>query len=329
MIKSAALRAVIVLLSIAAAVTQANAFVRWMPAPAWTQIQTAKSPPKRAAMAMAYDPVSQKVVVFGGYTSNGYLNDMWTFDGTSWVKERTSSSPSPRAAGNMAFDAHAKKLVLFGGFDGKHYLGDTWLWDGATSQWTAAQPTQSPTAVTGPAVFTDPRDRRADVFGGFDGHAYHAETWRWMGSTWRRLQTQVEPYGRSGMVFAANPKMKSVVVFAGLGSQNPDNTWTWDGRQWLQASPSLQPPPVYYGAAAYDAALNSILEFGGGNGGVDLNETWSWNGMTWTQLQPATAPSARESVGMAYDAAIQKIVLFGGTFYSGGVLFNDTWEFTP
>jgi hypothetical protein len=32
---------------------------------------------------------------------------------------------------------------------------------------------------------------------------------------------------------------------------------------------------------------------------------------------------------MAYDVALHRIVLFGGTFYSRGVLYNDTWEFTP
>ena len=67
---------------------------------------------------MTYDPVSGKVIAFGGFDDTGYLNDTWSFDGTSWAQIVTQSAPPPRAAAQMTYDSVVQKVVLFGGFDG-------------------------------------------------------------------------------------------------------------------------------------------------------------------------------------------------------------------
>src|SRR5689334_7137040 len=104
-----------------------------MHAATWRQLSPARSPQARTGCAMTYDPVSQKVVMFGGLdASNANLNDTWTFDGTNWTQVTTSVAPPVRNGATMAFDQTMKKVVLFGGFDTNTYLQDTWLWDGAT-----------------------------------------------------------------------------------------------------------------------------------------------------------------------------------------------------
>jgi len=115
------------------------------------------SPPARSYLAMTYDPASGKVIMFGGFDGTVYLNDTWTFDGTSWSRVQTALSPPARAASQMAYDAITQKVVLFGGYNGTRYLSDTWLWDGKTSHWTRATPAHHPTAVTSPMLFTDPK----------------------------------------------------------------------------------------------------------------------------------------------------------------------------
>src|SRR5262249_25969176 len=115
--------------------------------PSWKKLSPPASPSARAAHAMAYDPVSRKVVLFGGYDAFVYLNETWTFAGNTWRQEAPAGSPSPRAAASMAYDTVSQRLVLFGGYDGT-YLGDTWLWDGATSTWTSVAAVTSPPAVT-------------------------------------------------------------------------------------------------------------------------------------------------------------------------------------
>jgi hypothetical protein len=273
---------------------------------------------------MAYDPVSNKTVIFGGFNATSYLNETWTFDGIKWAKQKTAVAPSGRAQPSMAFDGKTRKLVLFGGFDGTNYLGDTWLWDGAASSWSQAHPKTSPTSVTGPMLFTDPKNGHVDEFGGFDGMFYQLTTWRWTGKTWTQLQPTNTPGARSIAVAALDRARKNVVLFGGLGDVRTDNTWTWDGTNWTQQSPSAQPPTRYGAGSAFDPKLQMVVVFGGGVGGVDQDQTWAWTGTDWTQLSTPKFPAARESMGMAYDAASGQFLVFGGE--AGNTLFHDTWK---
>src|SRR6267154_1683738 len=83
----------------------------------WNQLSPAASPPARYYPAMAYDPVSKKIVLFGGFSDNGNLNDTWTFDGSNWTQVATPVAPPARNGAGMAFDRPSRKLVLFGGFN--------------------------------------------------------------------------------------------------------------------------------------------------------------------------------------------------------------------
>src|SRR5882757_608152 len=107
-----------------------SAVVGQIPPSTWIQLNPRHSPPQRAACSMAYDPVSHKVVMFGGFGRYHYFNDTWTFDGTNWKRQKAFVAPSARAASSMAFDRVLQKLVLYGGYDGQNYQGDTWTWDG-------------------------------------------------------------------------------------------------------------------------------------------------------------------------------------------------------
>jgi cysteine-rich repeat protein len=67
-------------------------------------------------------------------------------------------------------------------------------------------------------------------------------------------------------------------------------------------------------AAAYDAARDRIVLFGGGG------QTWEWDGARWLMQTPRISPVARDDAAMAYDPVRKRVVLFGGGS------FNDTWE---
>src|SRR5438094_5916558 len=45
--------------------------------PDWQALHPAHAPSPRAAFAMAYDPSSKRVVLFGGYDAAGYLQETW------------------------------------------------------------------------------------------------------------------------------------------------------------------------------------------------------------------------------------------------------------
>jgi len=296
--------------------------------PDWTELSPNDAPPARSYLAMTYDPVSGKVIAFGGFDGTDYLNDTWSFDGTTWTQIATQSAPPARSAAQMTYDSVTQKVVLFGGFDGTNYLGDTWLWDGSTLQWMQATPQHHPPAVTGPMLFPDPNGR-ADLFGGFDGQFYQLTMWQWDGSDWTQLSPPTVPSARASAAVATNTSIGEVVMFGGLADVNPNNTWTYDGTTWPLQSPVVQPPLVYSASAAFDPGLQGVVLFGGGSGGVDQNTTWLWDQVngTWTRLSTAQSPPAREGAGMTYDAALQRAILFGGQDNNG--FFNDTWELIP
>ncbi|MCB9899043.1 MAG: hypothetical protein H6825_13640 [Planctomycetes bacterium] len=293
--------------------------------PDWDAPALTGALPPRSAAATAYDPVSERVVLFGGYNATSYKADTFVFDGTGWARVQTPVAPSGRAGASMAFDEVTQKLVLFGGFDGS-YKSDTWLWDGSTQTWSAASPSQHPTAVTGPSLFTDPVDGHVDAFGGFSGQFYQLDTWRWTGSDWTKLTPAHKPSARAAACCARDEAHGGVLLFGGLASVNPWNTWLWDGSDWHLQSPSFQPANRYNGAAAYDDVLHGVVVFGGASAGEPLDDSWLWTGAEWTPLAPAHVPPARESHGMAWMPGLGRIVVAGGEDH--GAVESDTWTLT-
>jgi hypothetical protein len=288
----------------------------------WVKLTPATTPGPRSGMAMAYDHVSGKVVLFGGSGANlAYFSDTWTFDGVTWTKLTPPSRPPARTAAGMTFDAAIGKLVMFGGFSNSNgYFGDTWIFDGATDTWKAANPALSPPAATTPSVFTDPLNGRADVYGGFNDDGYQSGTWQFNGITWLQLQPGSVPSARSAAVSGFDNITGKVVLFGGLANVSSHNTWTWDGVNWTKQAPALQPPPFYNGATAYDPGLRLLIAFGSGG-------TWAWTGSTWAPVHPGNPPPNRESLGMANDEAIGHVVMFGGQ--AGSNFYDDTWELQP
>lgn len=297
--------------------------------PTWLRIILDNAPTPRCDGAMAYDPVSKKLVLFGGFDATHQLGDTWVFDGAKWTDVTTAVAPTPRASATMAFDSVTGQLVLFGGFDGANYLNDTWLWDGATSTWTPASPDAAPPAIAGASLFTDPANGHVDIFGGFSKTVhYQASVWQWSGSTWNQIPVPKEPSGRAWSQAVYDPIRKNVVIFGGVGEVNPTNTWTFDGSAWTEKNPSLSPPTTMFAGAAFDPVLGQAVLFGGWGGtkGTDLNSTWAWDGSNWTALKPIHSPTAREFVYEAYDPASHQLILFGGLEIVPQVLLNGTWK---
>ena len=90
--------------------------------------------------ALAYDPVSKRVISFGGYFffhgDNDY-GDTQAWDGTKWRtidKGGAKKDPARRGYATLFFDPVLNSLVLFGGASSSpthHNLNDTWRWSGA------------------------------------------------------------------------------------------------------------------------------------------------------------------------------------------------------
>ncbi|MCW5830374.1 MAG: hypothetical protein KIT79_13790 [Deltaproteobacteria bacterium] len=88
-------------------------------------------PRHREGAAMAFDPVSGAVLLFGGQGTSGLLSDTWLWDGEYWtVLATTGSTPPPMRDASLA-RAGGLGLILAGGTDasGASVPGE-WFWDG-------------------------------------------------------------------------------------------------------------------------------------------------------------------------------------------------------
>ena len=97
----------------------------------WSQQTPATSPPARGYGSMAFDPINQVAILFGGG-----LTDTWAWNGSNWIQQHPSTSPpAPRWGAAMTFDGSAQLITLTGGYGsgtGNGYYNDTWQWTGST-----------------------------------------------------------------------------------------------------------------------------------------------------------------------------------------------------
>jgi hypothetical protein len=198
----------------------------------WTQQFPPVSPPARTWVSMVYDPVTKRVVLFGGnneLNGNGPFGDTWTWDGITktWTQHTPASSPSPRGSPALATTATGK-VVLFGGIVANlGYLNDTWTWDGAN--WTQEFPASSPPELNAPSMAYDPGLGAVVLFGGAlaPNAEFQNNTWTWNGTNWTQIYPANNlPPGRAAPGMDYNAIEKVMLMFGGNHSGPPlSDTW--------------------------------------------------------------------------------------------------------
>jgi hypothetical protein len=248
----------------------------------WSQLSPATSPPVRDDAAMAYDPATNQMLLFGGQNTTGNLGDTWSWNGTTWTQLSPADSPSARWGAVMAYDPATSQLILFGG-NNTGSPNDTWSWNGST--WTQLSPATSPPGFDSLAMAYDDSTDQLVLVG--------ESTWTWNGSTW----SQTAPGGDGGGGKLAYDATTSQLIWI-VGSV----TYNWTGTAWTQLSPATSPAPRSGSVLAYDPATTKLLLFGGYiNKGINrgvADDTWTWSGTTWTRLSPTSSPAARNDATM-------------------------------
>lgn len=217
-------------------------------------------------------------------------------NGQDWA----SDGPLPRISQSVVFDPSSKQMIIFGG------------------QWT---------------------NNKANL-----NDVWFGQTFATLGLNLTQLvPTGTPPQGRYGHVATYDSANNRMTVFGGatgLPSPCVNDVWVLDKANgqagtatWIPLAPSGSAPPARYRhAAAYDAATNTLIAFGGSNCSTGyFNDVWllsNANGMggssTWTQLTiGGSLPAARESATVVFDATNNILILYGGD--AGGSPFSDVW----
>ena len=159
--------------------------------PAWSILPTQGTPTLAGyGMTAMYDPVRDRMVMFGGSTSDNYFgvhNDVWelTFsDPPTWDQLAPAGVlPSARRSLTSIYDAVRDRMVIFGGWDNlsdstSSFLNDAWgLSLSGSPAWTQLKPEgTTPTGRDTHAAIYDAQADRLVVFGGWSGNQMLADT---------------------------------------------------------------------------------------------------------------------------------------------------------
>ncbi len=258
---------------------------------AWTKRTPATSPSARFRAAAAWDPVSERVIMFGGDTGSTFLRDVWAWNGSTWAAVTTSGPnglPDYRVNSAMAYDYQRQAMVVFGGRNVVGELNDTWkLANGVWTQIQANGAAGAPPARYAMGLAYSPSNSQLVMFGGIDdpctANCLFGDTWT-LGAT---------------------------------------------ASSWTQANPSHVPPARGAPSMTYHPGLQAVTMFGGINKdsgtAVVLNDTWAWTGSDWSQATGIAAPEGRAGAMLAATNAGQA-VLFGGEKVTGQ-RFDETWTY--
>ena len=315
--------------------------------PGWTLIRgVGAPPPQRDGASAIYDPVRDRLLMFGGRTdtldASGesqfvYLNDVWalSLSGTpTWSRiEITGDAPRGRCDHAAIYDAARDRMVIYGG--GNPYdSSDVWaLMLGEDPMWIRLDAEDAPALTrTNPVAIYDPSGDQMVVVGADPAHEIRCGTdeqrtlWAFPLSgrpQWRLLSASV-PFltPRNNMSVAYDARRGRMVVF---GGQPPCTCTSWascsDGAwafsfvsgSWQELALTGTRPSARIGQlAAYDAVRDEMVISGGSSAGKDLWALPMSDGSTWSS-RLSDPPDLRLWDTGAYDPVRQHMLLFGGS----------------
>jgi len=135
----------------------------------WTKMNPKTSPGFREEFNMAYNPITDQCMLFGGINSGGYpnaagngLKDMWVYDynDNNWTEFLLYDHPSGRAESELVYNSKDDVMILFGGWLGESkniVYTDMWVFEYEITTKIPTTPTTTTTTTiveTSTMIFT-------------------------------------------------------------------------------------------------------------------------------------------------------------------------------
>jgi len=250
----------------------------------WVTLSPPTSPPARVDAALAWDPLDQYLVLFGG-SGASVLSDTWTYSHDRWTELNLTNHPSGRDGAAMTWDGSDGYLLLFGGStSAAGAFDDTWKFVGGN--WTQLHPVFSPPARTSASFAFDPTENDTVLFGGDDGSgSVYNQTWAYSVDSWFQRHPTLAPPARTDAGMAWDPALGEIILYGGnaggpSGRELVD-TWAYGNASWtpLTFASGPPPPPAPVSASlAADPAENGLVEVRA----TPLSSTWLFFQLTAT-----------------------------------------------
>jgi len=257
-------------------------------APGWLPVTPAgPAPDPREEAISAFDPVSRRVYVFGGWNSDAvhYYDDTWsvTVDAPfAWSRvpgpEVDAAAPPARRGHTSVYDPLRRSLIVFGGAGPDSAFADVWEFPFASGAgWHRLAPAGEGPAPRSAAraIFDAPRDRMI-VYGGTVSGQSVDDVWalslgeapRWtrldpagIGPGHRSDGGVVYDNARQRMIVWGGYELDADVTFSNYGvwalSLAGEPAWS------VVAESGMQPYPASSGSVVFDAARDRLVTYGG------------------------------------------------------------------
>jgi hypothetical protein len=252
------------------------------PGSAWASLFVVGGPTARDGALAVYDPVRDRMILFGGNTGSGpYLSDVWTLSlsGTpSWTQLTPAGMPpSGRFVPSMIYDPVRDRLLVFGGTSaGPTYYNEVWqLALSGTPTWSLVTTAGTPPSgrYAHVAIYDPVRDRML-IYGGENNTVRFTQLWQ--------------------LALNGTPT-------------------------WLQLHPlgdAITIPAPHTPSAVYDPVADRVLFYGGYDGNTRSRLTSLSLGtspLIWTRVSdnPLVVPP-RDWHSAVYDPDVPRMLLTGG-----------------
>lgn len=303
-----------------------------------TEVQDTPAPPPRSPGAFVYDPIRQRIVMFGGTTGTPlfeqpvFYDDTWEWDGERWTQVAPPTTPDG-FQGEAAFHPVMGKVVLLMGNAVAGEVDDTYTYDG--TDWTRVADTL-PSEAQG-RMRWEPTTQEL-VLDGLTLHAFDGSEWipsttpsrneqteYFNGSEWVTTTPTVPVAQHSIMNYwsaAYIPTSGKIMLAGGALNSNPapfnvvpetQQTRLYGSSGWSYGPTS---PASMHPALAYDPTTNHLMLIAEG--------TFLWDGAEWMSFSD-TGPS--EYVSIAWDPVGERMIRFGGM--SGPFVFEEPGDPPP
>lgn len=209
----------------------------------------------------------------------------------------------------------------------------------SAQSWLLLTPAPYPTVLArrdGGCAF-DPIQGKVLIYGGLQSSPTLTmnDTWAFDGTNWTQLAPATTPPARWGHRMVYDSRRARIVTFGGRSPTTTavaNDTWEWDGSNWMQVFPTASPNARAFYSMAYDERRGKTIVYGTQSGAtvgtLGGNQTWEYDGTTWAQAITAYVPPGLEAPGMVYDKGRGVTVMFGGwNGTSPGTDYRNTWEF--
>lgn len=257
----------------------------------WSADMSPPSPDARRWSSMAYVPLVNSVILFGGDNVSSQFDDTWKFDAalSRWSQITVNGQKPDTRFGHCMISIDNDRILMFGGMKnnpGIIYYGDTWIFDCSNNTWTELSLSTAPSARSFFSMAKNSAANKVILFGGQDSNGKLQDTWIFdiNASTWSIRAPATHPSARKGAAMASDGN-NAIYLFGGMNSGNSELNDIW----------------------VYDTASNA-----------------------WTDRNPSgTLPPVRRDHGFIYDSLNSRFLAFGGQRDNGSTLYNDAWYYSP